>query len=50
MGRWRCDPKPMGRVDENMTAHLNRDALVALGLSTKGPENGPDTVDRKEQI
>lgn len=50
MGRWRCDPKPIGRVDENMMACLNRDALVALGLCTKEPENGPDTVNRKEQI
>lgn len=48
MGRWRCDLKPIGRVDENMMAHLNRDALVALALSTREPENGPDIIDRKE--
>lgn len=41
-GRWRCDLKPIGRVDENMVAHFNRDALEALGLTTKEPENGPD--------
>lgn len=28
----RCDLKPIGRVDENMVARLNRDALEALGL------------------
>ena len=42
MGRWHCDLKPIGRVDENMVAHFNRDALEALGLTTKEPENGPD--------
>ena len=47
MGRWRCDLKPIGRVDEKMMARLNRDAL---GLGTKEPENGPDIIDRKEQI
>ena len=41
-GRWRCDLKPIGRVDENMVAHLNRDALEALGLTTKEPEKGLD--------
>lgn len=41
-GRWRCDLKPIGRVDENMVARLNRDALEALGLTTKEPENGLD--------
>lgn len=41
-GRWCCDLKPIGRVDENMVAHFNRDALEALGLTTKEPENGPD--------
>ena len=40
-GRWRCDLEPIGRVDENMVAHFNRDALEALGLITKGPEDGP---------
>lgn len=40
-GRWCCDLKPIGRVDENMVAHFNRDALEALGLTTKEPENGP---------
>lgn len=40
-GRWSCDLKPIGRVDENLVARLNRDALEALGLITKGPENGP---------
>jgi hypothetical protein len=39
-GRWRCDLKPIGRVDENMVARFNRDALEALGLTTKEPENG----------
>lgn len=42
MGRWSCDLKPIGRVDENMVARLNRDALEALGLATKEPENGLD--------
>ena len=41
-GRWRCDLKPIGRVDENMVARLNRDALEALGLTNKEPENGLD--------
>lgn len=41
-GRWCCELKPIGRVDENMVAHFNRDALEALGLTTKEPENGPD--------
>lgn len=41
-GRWSCDLKPIGRVDENLVAHFNRDALEALGLTTKEPENGPD--------
>ena len=41
-GRWSCDLKPIGRVDENMVAHLNRDALEALGLTTNEPENGLD--------
>lgn len=41
MGRWSCDLKPIGQVDENGVARLNRDALEALGLITKGPENGP---------
>ena len=41
-GRWRCDLKPIGRVDENMVARFNRDALEALGLTTKEPENGLD--------
>lgn len=41
-GRWRCDLKPIGRVDENLVARLNRDALEALGLITKEPENGLD--------
>ena len=40
--RWCCDLKPIGRVDENMVAHFNRDALEALGPTTKEPENGPD--------
>lgn len=42
MGRWSCDLKPIGRVDENLVARLNRDALEALGLTTKEPENGLD--------
>lgn len=42
MGRWRCDLKPIGRVDEDMVARLNRDALEALGLISEEPENGPD--------
>lgn len=41
-GRWSCDLKPIGRVDENLVAHLNRDALEALGLNNKEPENGLD--------
>ena len=41
-GRWSCDLKPIGRVGENMVAHLNRDALEALGLTTNEPENGLD--------
>ncbi len=41
-GRWSCDLKPIGQVDENLVAHLNRDALEALGLTTKEPENGLD--------
>ena len=41
-GRWCCDLKPIGRVDENMVARLNRDALEALGLILEEPENGPD--------
>lgn len=41
-GRWSCDLKPIGRVDENLVAHLNRDALRALGLTAKEPENGLD--------
>lgn len=41
-GHWSCDLKPIGRVDENMVAHLNRDALEALGLPTTEPENGLD--------
>lgn len=39
-GRWSCDLKSIGRVDENLVAHLNRNALEALGLTTKEPENG----------
>lgn len=50
MGRWRCDLKPIGCVEENMMARFNRAALEALGLDTKEPENGSDTADRKEQI
>lgn len=42
MGRWRCDLEPIGRVDENMVARFNRDALEALGLISEEPENGPD--------
>lgn len=41
-GRWSCDLTPIGRVDENLVAHLNRDALEALGLTDKEPENGLD--------
>lgn len=41
-GRWYCDLKPIGRVDENLVARLNRDALEALGLTTNEPENGLD--------
>ena len=41
-GRWSCDLKPLGRVDENLVARLNRDALEALGLTTNEPENGLD--------
>lgn len=41
-GRWRCDLKPIGRVDENMVARLNRDALGALGMISEEPENGLD--------
>lgn len=41
-GHWSCDLKPIGRVDENMVAHLNRDALEALGLTNKEPQNGLD--------
>ena len=41
-GRWRCDLKPIGRVDEDMVAHLSRDALEELGLISEEPENGPD--------
>lgn len=48
-GRWRCDLKPIGRIDENMMARLNRGVLEALGLNAEEPENGLDAVDRKEQ-
>ena len=41
-GRWRCDLEPIGRVDENMVAHFNRDALEAFGLTTKEPYDGLD--------
>lgn len=41
-GRWSHDLKPIGRVDENLVARLNRDALEELGLTDKGPENGLD--------
>jgi len=41
-GRWSCDLKPIGRVDENLVARFNRDALEALGLTTKEPETGLD--------
>ena len=50
MGRWRCVLEPIGRVDGDMMAHLNRAALEALGLDAKEAKNGPDTDDRKEQI
>jgi hypothetical protein len=39
-GRWCCDLKSIGRVDENLVARLDRNALEALGLTTKEPENG----------
>lgn len=41
-GGWSCDLKPIGRVDENMVAYLNRDALEAFGLTAKEPQNGLD--------
>lgn len=41
-GRWHCDLKPIGRVDENLMARFNRDALEALGLTSEEPENGLD--------
>lgn len=41
-GRWSCDLKPIGRVDENLVAHLNRNALEAFGLTNKEPQNGLD--------
>lgn len=40
-GRWRCDLKPIGRVDENLVAHLNQDAIANLG-----PERATNTTER----
>lgn len=31
-------------------ARFDQDAFEVHGLGTKGPENGPNTFDRKEQI
>lgn len=47
MGRWKCDLKPIGYVDENLTAHLNPEVLEELNLvperaknTTEGDSNG----------
>lgn len=43
MGRWNCDLKPIGYVDENMTAHLDPEVLKELNLV---PERAKDTTER----
>ena len=31
-GKWRCDLKPIGHIDENLMAHFDQDAIANLGL------------------
>ena len=37
-GSWRSGLKPIGRIDENLMAHFDRDAIANLNLAQKGPE------------
>lgn len=40
-GEWRCDLKPTGRIDENLMAHFDKDAIANLG-----PELADNTTER----
>ena len=40
-GSWRCDLKPIGRIDENLMAHLDQDAIANLG-----PERANNATER----
>ena len=40
-GSWRCDLKPIGRIDENLMAHFDQDAIANLG-----PERADNTTER----
>ena len=37
-GSWRSGLKPIGRIDENLMAHFDRDAITNLNLAQNGPE------------
>jgi hypothetical protein len=40
-GKWRCDLKPIGYVDENLMAHFGQDAITNLG-----PERANNATER----
>ena len=40
-GVWPCDLKPIGRIDENLMAHLDRDTIANLG-----PERADNETER----
>lgn len=40
-GSWRCDLKPIGRIDENLMAHFDHDAIANLG-----PERADNATER----
>lgn len=41
-GEWRCDLKPIGRIDENLMAHFDQDAIANFG-----PERADNVTERK---
>ena len=40
-GKWHCDLKPIGCIDENLMAHFDQDAIANLG-----PERTNNTTER----
>lgn len=43
-GSWRCDLKPIGRIDENLMAHFDQDAIANFG-----PERANNATERNTQ-